>query len=85
MSQHFLFFKFDFSDPLSAKVTRNLAALQTVQIRFKGHSKWQNIRHIKAENDLRIARLCHKYSHLIGIAIREHGMEKNPDHNRKTL
>jgi len=59
--------------------------LQSVQVRFKGHSKWQNIKHIKAANDLRIGRMCNKYAHLIGSAIRENGMEKNPEYNCKNL
>jgi hypothetical protein len=63
---------------------RSAAALQMAQVRYKGHSKWQNIRHIKAANDLRIGRLCNKYAHLIGIAIRENGMEKNPEYNCKS-
>ena len=78
------FFIWSILESLSARVSRNLPALQTVQIRLKGHSKWQNIRHIKAANDLRIGRLCNKYTHLIGTAIREHGMEKNPEYNCKS-
>ena len=66
-------------------VPNGVWSFEAAQVRFKGHSKWQNIKHIKAANDLRIGRLCNKYAHLIGGAIRENGMEKNPEYNRKIL
>ena len=58
---------------------------QSVQcLRWKGHSKWQNIKHTKGEKDNQFAKLSHRYSVMIGIAIKEHGMETNPEKN-KTL
>jgi len=69
-----------FSDLFSPFSPRNVLQ-QTVPVRFKGHSKWQNIKHIKAANDLRIGKMCNKYAHLIGVAIRENKMEKNPEYN----
>ena len=63
-----------------------LANSQSVQcqplIRWKGHSKWQNIRHTKGEKDNNFAKLCHRYSVMIGIAVRENGMEMNPEKNK---
>ena len=53
-------------------------------LRWKGHSKWQNIKHTKGEKDNQFAKLSHRYSMMIGIAIKEHGMETNPEKN-KTL
>jgi len=55
------------------------------QVRFKGHNKWSNIKHIKLANDARISKLCSKYTYCIGVAIRENGMEKNPAYNCKTF
>ena len=58
--------------------------LQCQCLRWKGHSKWQNIKHTKGEKDNQFAKLSHRYSMMIGMAIKEHGMETNPEKN-KTL
>ena len=41
-------------------------------------------RHTKGEKDNQFAKLSHRYSMMIGMAIKEHGMETNPEKN-KTL
>ncbi|TRY74985.1 hypothetical protein TCAL_12138 [Tigriopus californicus] len=50
--------------------------------RAKGHSKWQNIRHIKGANDALRARLFNLYSSRIIMAIRAQGGQTNPELNR---
>ena len=62
----------------------NSQSVQCQCLRWKGHSKWQNIKHTKGEKDNQFAKLSHRYSMMIGIAIKEHGMETNPEKN-KTL
>ena len=41
-------------------------------------------RHLKGEKDKQFSKLSHRYSVMIGIAIKEHGMGTNPEKN-KTL
>ena len=50
-----------------------VVALQRQQVRQKGHSKWQNIRHTKASNDLKFNKLSMKYASLIETAVRSNG------------
>jgi len=54
------------------------------QVRFAGHSKWSNIRHIKGAKDIQRGKLTTQYVNRISIAIREKGGDNNPDTN-KTL
>jgi len=51
-------------------------------VRWKGHSKWQNIQHTKAEKDGQRSKLAWTYNRKIGVAIRENGNETDPDRNR---
>ena len=62
--------------------SQSIRAVQCQCLRWKGHSKWQNIKHTKGEKDNQFAKLSHLYSVKIGIAIREHGMETNPEKNK---
>ena len=57
-------------------------SLSTTALALKGHSKWQNIRHTKAAMDAKYMQLCSKYSHLIMVAIKENGMQKDPKLNK---
>ncbi|EFN76106.1 Coiled-coil domain-containing protein 44 [Harpegnathos saltator] len=50
--------------------------------RFKGHSKWDNIRHIKAEKDYERMLLFKSLKLQMKVAIQEHGSTK-PDNNLK--
>ncbi|GBM40633.1 putative transcriptional regulatory protein PERMA_0079 [Araneus ventricosus] len=40
-----------------------------------GHSKWQNVKHVKAEKDRQKNLMCNKYAFLIGLAVREGGVD----------
>ena len=40
-------------------------------------------RHLKGEKDKQFSKLGHRYSVMIGIAIKENGMETNPEKNKK--
>ena len=51
-------------------------------LRWKGHSKWQNIRHTKEANDAVKSNLARQYGMKIGVAIRENGNEMDPERNR---
>ena len=51
-------------------------------VRWKGHSKWQNIQHTKAEKDGQRSKLAWTYNRKIGVAIRENGNETDPDRNK---
>lgn len=53
------------------------------QVRFAGHSKWSNIRHIKGANDALRAKLTHQYCFRIQLAIKERNGDNNPDTNVK--
>ncbi|XP_014474944.1 PREDICTED: translational activator of cytochrome c oxidase 1 [Dinoponera quadriceps] len=50
--------------------------------RFKGHSKWQNIKHIKAANDHEKMVLFSRFRNQMKFAIKEHGSAK-PEDNLK--
>lgn len=52
------------------------------QSRFKGHSKWQNIKNTKEANDRRKSIACSRYSYRIAAAIRENGNNTDPTSNR---
>jgi len=53
------------------------------QVRFAGHSKWSNIRHIKGAKDQQRGKLTHQYVNRISNAIRDKGGDNNPDTNAK--
>ncbi len=57
--------------------------LQQQQVRHKGHSKWQNIKHIKQANDLRMSKVTAKHVQKIQVAIRENGNQGDPRMNRQ--
>ena len=72
---------------MSNKILQKVLLQQNVTLsflRWKGHSKWQNIKHTKEANDLARSRLAKVYTMKIGIAIRENGNEMDPARN-KTL
>ena len=72
---------------MSTKILQKVILQQNVNLsflRWKGHSKWQNIRHTKEANDANRSRLAKVYSMKIGVAIRENGNEMDPERN-KTL
>lgn len=48
----------------------------------KGHSKWQNIKHAKAENDLARSKVIQYYSYRLRLAIRENQNERDPIRNK---
>merc|ERR1711874_76918 len=51
-------------------------------VRYKGHSKFQNIKHIKAARDASLAKLAHRYSNEIAVAVKNNGNEKDPERNK---
>lgn len=51
-------------------------------LRFKGHSKWQNIKETKNARDKEFGVLCHRYVLMIGITVRENNFEADPARNR---
>uniref|UniRef100_A0A5S6QKV2 Translational activator of cytochrome c oxidase 1 n=1 Tax=Trichuris muris TaxID=70415 RepID=A0A5S6QKV2_TRIMR len=55
---------------------------QAIVVRHKGHSKWQNIRHQKAANDLQRQRVFSKLAYKIGVAVRANSMQTDPRLNR---
>ena len=56
----------------------NSQLLKCQFVRWKGHSKWQNIRHTKGAKDLAYSKLCMKYSLIISRSINENGNETDP-------
>ena len=50
---------------------------------FKGHNKFSNIKHTKGAKDKEFSLLSIKYSREVGWAIRDNGMEKDPERNKK--
>lgn len=40
-----------------------------------GHSKWQNIKHIKAEKDKAKSLACNRFARLVALAVRENGAD----------
>ena len=71
---------------MSTKILQKLTFQKNVVklscVRWKGHSKWQNIKHVKAEKDGQKSKLAWTYNNKIGMAIRENGNETDPDRNR---
>ncbi|XP_034946946.1 probable transcriptional regulatory protein TTE1135 [Chelonus insularis] len=61
------------------KITKELI---TQDKKFKGHSKWQNIRHIKAEKDAEKAAMIINLCRRIKVAIAEGGSLKPSDNPR---
>ena len=72
---------------ISRVLSKNsFVSLHWQTVRWKGHSKWQNIQSQKNQSDLERARVVHKYSMWISIAIREHKGSGGTDPNvNKTL
>ncbi|XP_022203134.1 translational activator of cytochrome c oxidase 1 [Nilaparvata lugens] len=56
-------------------------SLQHTAKRFAGHSKWQNIRHTKAANDIARSQMYSRLGQRIKIAIAENGNNNNPETN----
>ncbi|KAI5713368.1 hypothetical protein M8J75_015859 [Diaphorina citri] len=54
-----------------AKINSNI--LSTIPVRYAGHSKWQNIRHIKAAKDQEKATLFTNLSKKLKLAVKEGG------------
>jgi len=52
-------------------------------VRFKGHNKFSNIKATKESKDLQFSRLAYQYSREIMFAVKNNGMEKNPEKNKK--
>ena len=77
--RHFSLFE---NGSIPSKKVLVLPAVNQVQIREKGHSKWQNIKATKESKDQEFGKLCMRYSAKIGVSIRENGNENNPDRNR---
>ena len=68
---------------MSTKLLQKLILNKNLScVRWKGHSKWQNIKHIKAEKDAQRSKLASLYNTKISIAIRENGNETDPERNR---
>ncbi|XP_066588472.1 translational activator of cytochrome c oxidase 1 [Prorops nasuta] len=65
----------------SAKYYKNLQVCLLQSKRHAGHSKWQNIKHIKEAKDLERSALFKNFSAQMKIAIAEHGSPK-PEDNR---
>jgi len=59
-------------EPLKRK-TFNKQVIWSISKRNKGHSKWQNIQHIKAANDAKNSQRNHRYVQQIITAIKENG------------
>jgi len=59
------------------------AAINMQQLRFKGHSKWQNIAATKGANDARLAKIAAKYNWKIRTAIRTNGNQTDMARNRE--
>jgi len=57
--------------------------IQLQFVRFKGHNKFSNIKHTKGAKDKEFSLLSIKYSREVGWAIRDNGMEKDPERNKK--
>ncbi|CRL06175.1 CLUMA_CG019041, isoform A [Clunio marinus] len=54
---------------------------QITSRRYAGHSKWANIKHIKAAKDSQRAATFYKYARMIRLAIQEGGGSTNPELN----
>ncbi|TGZ31926.1 translational activator of cytochrome c oxidase 1 [Temnothorax longispinosus] len=63
-------------------LNRRIYVLSKNSKRFAGHSKWQNIKHIKEETDNERMVLFHHLKLQMTVAIRENGSTK-PTHNLK--
>jgi len=61
----------------------NCTGLLRSQIRFAGHNKWSNIKHIKAAKDQLNSKRNTMFTSRITIAIKEQGMDNNPETNSK--
>jgi len=69
-------------------VCQNCTGVYRSQIRFAGHNKWSNIKNIKAAKDKINAKRNHMFSSRITVAIKENGLNNNPETNttlRKVL
>jgi len=58
-----------------------LPVLNTQQVRYAGHNKWSNIRHIKGARDAEIQKRNQLYAYKIQLAIKENGGNSNPETN----
>ena len=71
----------------SSRILQRILALnqnpiQFQLIRWKGHSKWQNIKATKGANDLLYNKLSSKYASAIALSVKMNGMETNQERNK---
>jgi len=57
--------------------------IQLQFVRFKGHNKYSNIKHTKGAKDKEFSLLSIKYAREVSWAVRDNGMEKDPERNKK--
>jgi len=72
-----------FSSILGPRVCFTFNNIFKTQVRFAGHSKWSNIRHIKGAKDAQRSKLTVLYCHRMQVAIQERSGDNNPDSNIK--
>ena len=63
-------------------VHQNKKLTQCQLIRWKGHSKWANIKHTKAAKDQAFSRLSSRYATLISMAVKDNSNETDPNRNK---